>query len=163
MTETSPPNCAHCGGETRHTRGEEIYPHRPDLAFLHFYRCDSCDAHVGCHGETKRPLGNPANKELRRLRNDVHRVLDPIWENALDIYPGGKDERGRKIIRHAARARTYAFLADRLGISKKKCHTAMFDAETCRAAIEILTGLTYRRVRAWAKAQKLKKEIEDAR
>lgn len=82
--------CAHCGSECRLTNGKEIYPHRSDLHALFFWKCDPCSAYVGCHKagmsdnnpEGKKPLGTAADAELRRLRQQVHSTVDPIWQNA---------------------------------------------------------------------------------
>ena len=78
--------CCQCQGdvEARLTDGREIYPHRPDLSSLPFWKCDACGNHVGCHHKTKdrtRPLGNIPTKELKNARQHIHRILDPIWKN----------------------------------------------------------------------------------
>jgi hypothetical protein len=64
-----------CGCESavqaRLTDGREIYPHRPDLADLPFWKCDGCGNHVGCHHKTNdrtRPLGNIPTPEIRIAR-----------------------------------------------------------------------------------------------
>jgi len=77
--------CCQCGHEVtaRLTDGREVYPHRPDLSGLPFWRCDGCNNHVGCHWKTKdrtRPLGNIATKALKNARQHIHRVLDTIWQ-----------------------------------------------------------------------------------
>ena len=85
-----PAICAHCGSECRLTDGKEIYPHRQDLRSLRFWVCDPCDAYVGCHKagmsdnnpDGTKPLGLAADAELRRLRQQVHGAVDPLWQNA---------------------------------------------------------------------------------
>jgi zinc-finger-containing domain len=65
------------------TSGLEIYPHRPDLENLPFWKCPTCKNFVGCHHKTKnntRPLGNIPTKELRKARSHIHAILDPIWK-----------------------------------------------------------------------------------
>ena len=54
--------CCECANhvEARLTDGREIYPHRPDLAALPFWRCDGCGGYVGTHhrsDDPTRPLG----------------------------------------------------------------------------------------------------------
>ena len=47
--------------DARLTNGEEMYPHRYDLANLPFWKCDVCQNFVGCHHKTKnrtKPLGD---------------------------------------------------------------------------------------------------------
>lgn len=103
MTERLDLYCAGCGDKivARLTDGKEVYPHRPDLYALPFWKCDDCGNTVGCHWKTKdrtRPLGIIATPELKRARQHIHRILDPIWQN------GGM-----------SRKRLYATLTKRLG------------------------------------------------
>lgn len=68
----------------RLTNGSEIYPHRKDLYELPFWVCDSCGNFVGCHHKTKertKPLGVIANSEIKKARQHIHRILDPLWES----------------------------------------------------------------------------------
>lgn len=101
-----------CGCErdvsARLTDGCEIYPHRPDLSDLPFWRCDGCGSYVGCHHQTKdrtRPLGVIPTRALMKARGHIHAILDPLWKN-------GNMKRGK----------VYRDLAARLGI--KEYHTA---------------------------------------
>jgi len=76
--------CIGCNGlvDARLTDGAEIYPHRKDLAAVPFWRCDACGNYVGCHHRSDvktAPLGSIPTKELRQLRSEIHRVIDPIW------------------------------------------------------------------------------------
>ena len=70
--------------EARLTDGAEIYPHRPDLHSLPFWKCDTCSNSVGCHHKTKnrtRPLGCIPTKEIKDARQHIHRILDPLWKS----------------------------------------------------------------------------------
>lgn len=116
-----PPKCPYCGADSVMTRGDVIYPHRPDLAEKAFWLCKPCNAYVGCHPNTRQPLGRLADESLRRQKSAVHRVLDPLWKT------------GRMKRREA-----YQLLADGLGIQLKKCHVGWFDLETCNKALEVL-------------------------
>ncbi len=69
--------------EARLANGGEIYPHRPDLTSLPFWRCDKCGNFVGCHHKTKdktRPLGCIPTPELKKARRHIHKILDPLWQ-----------------------------------------------------------------------------------
>ncbi|MCI2234019.1 DUF3268 family zinc-finger domain-containing protein [Escherichia coli] len=112
--------CDYCNTATRLAKGNEIYPHRPDLASLNFYLCDSCGAYVGCHknGDGKRPLGRVANAELRKAKSKAHAAFDPLWKSG-------------KITRGAA----YSALAKSMGIYKEQCHIGMFDVEQCEYVV----------------------------
>lgn len=77
--------CCQCEKEisARFTTGAEIYPHRPDLYGLPFWRCDACKNYVGCHHKTAnrtQPLGNIPSAPLRNARNHIHRLIDPLWK-----------------------------------------------------------------------------------
>ena len=96
--------CCGCNGEkvlARLTDGSEIYPHRKDLYSLPFWKCDACGNFVGCHHKTKnrtRPLGCIPTPELKAARQQLHKILDPIWQSG---------KMGRKEI--------YAKITERLG------------------------------------------------
>ena len=95
--------CTGCGAKVnaRLTDGGEIYPHRPDLAELPFWKCDSCNNYVGCHHKTNNPtepLGVIATKELKNARQHIHRILDPLWKDGV-----------------LQRKQIYAYLTEKLG------------------------------------------------
>jgi len=115
--------CHYCNVSTSLVTGEEIYPHRIDLHNKHFYKCRQCGSYVGCHPRTTRPLGTVANTRLRQLRSQVHRHFDPLWKN------GG-----------LSRGAAYSWLAHKLGIEIRECHTALFDEARCREALCYLTN-----------------------
>lgn len=122
-------SCPYCRRPACLTGGTSIYPLRPDLAAKWFYVCWSCDAWVGCHDGTQKPLGRLADHELRRAKMAVHEVFDPLWQ--------AKMERD-KCSKHEARGAAYKWLAQQLGISVEDCHVGMFDVATCKRAIEIM-------------------------
>jgi hypothetical protein len=78
----------HCCGcqaevEARLTDGQEVYPHRPDLYDLPFWKCDACGNFVGCHHKTENrtnPLGCIPTPEIKNARQHIHRILDPLWQ-----------------------------------------------------------------------------------
>lgn len=77
--------CCGCSKEVaaRLTDGNEIYPHRPDLAGLQFWKCDACGNFVGCHHKTQdrlRPLGCIPTAQIREARKQVHALSDPLWK-----------------------------------------------------------------------------------
>jgi len=129
--------CAHCRHPSRLTDGREIYPNRRDLRELKFWRCDRCDAHVGCHkpdvghGDGTVAYGYPANKELRRARNWLHNKFDPIWMAA----PRNK--------RRTTRRRLYRILSRGLQISTTESHIGMFNLPQCRKCWVLLDNVTW--------------------
>jgi hypothetical protein len=148
------PICTTCETAARLTDGREIYPHRQDLADKPIWACTVCeDTYVGCHPGTEDPLGFPADAALREARQLLHqRRIDPLWKHAPRTGGYGRlDEEGTRTVQRAARGRVYGFLAERMGLTRESCHTAMFTIEQCRAAWEALTGVTYPEIREWAK------------
>ena len=71
--------CPYCGKKARWCENKEVYGRNYGRSYMCYY-CKSCDAYVGCHNNSKTPMGTMANKKLRSLRNEVHRILDPIWQ-----------------------------------------------------------------------------------
>lgn len=149
MTAALP--CPYCQRSAELVTGRTLYPHRPDLAEKKFFLCRPCDAYCGTHPDG-RPLGRLADAQLRKARQYVHGLFDPLYLKASDAYDGHDSG----LIRNVARARAYRWLAEQMRIPVEDCHVGMFDLVQCREAYLILrreapTALT---IRAWAKARK---------
>jgi hypothetical protein len=121
-----------CGCEQnvlpRLTDGAEIYPHRRDLFKLPFWKCDSCGNYVGCHYKTRnptKPLGCIPTAEIKNARQEIHKILDPIWRS------------GRM-----ARRAVYAEISDQIGWNY---HTAKIRSiEEARKVYRIVQGMAAR-------------------
>lgn len=102
--------CVECkkGRKCELVSGRDIYPNRTDLYNLPFWRCYECKNYVGCHYKAinlkTRPLGVVPNQALRIKRQEIHRVLDPIWKTKT-----------------ATRKRVYRYLTNKIG---REYHTA---------------------------------------
>lgn len=118
--------CPYCQRGAELVGGDVIYPSRPDLSHKKFWLCTPCNAYVGCHeqGDGTRPLGRLADAELRAAKQEAHRVFDPLWRSPANQRAG-------------QRKRAYTWLAEQLGISRKRCHIGKFDVETCTRATAI--------------------------
>ena len=81
----------------------------------------ACDAFVGVHKGTDKPLGTLANSELRDLRKKAHKLFDSIWHE-----------------REMSRKDAYSWLASEMGLSKTKTHIAMFNESQCQQVIEMM-------------------------
>lgn len=130
MTDTRAIHCCGCAREVpaRLTDGREIYPHRPDLHALPFWRCDACGNFVGCHHQTANrtaPLGCIPTPELKAARKKLHALIDPIWQ-------GGR----------MRRREVYAAISRQLGYSYHTAETRTLDEARAayRAALEIIRG-----------------------
>ena len=91
-----------------------MYPSRPDLHNKNFYVCFDCDASVGCHADTKTPLGSLADATLRAARQRSHVSLNQLMDQE-----------------QLSRGEVYRWLASELDITPQRCHIAQFDLETC--------------------------------
>lgn len=119
--------CDICNGkiDARLTNGAEIYPHRPDLADLPFWKCDTCGGYVGCHhrsAQPTKPLGIIVDKETKQLRIQVHDKFDKQW----------KGYKAKSIVRGSC----YKWLAGLMKMSRNDCHIGNFTKEQCHEALE---------------------------
>lgn len=116
-------NCPYCASAVELVTVEAVYLRHKTIAARRLWRCVMCDAYVGCHKGSDRPLGTLANGATRRARNAVHKIFDRLWHRGV----GGAFD-GR-------RGAAYRWLAEQIGIEVDACHIAMFDEQRCHAAI----------------------------
>lgn len=67
--------------DSEKVKGDVIYPHRKDLKYLTFWQCPTCKNYVGSHKKSKMPLGSIPDSKMRKLRNILHSLIDPIWKS----------------------------------------------------------------------------------
>lgn len=116
--------CPYCGSNTRVIDSGIVY----GQGFGWLVACTrypQCDAFVGCHPRSMRPLGSVADAATRAARVKAHKVFDVAW-------------RGKKGQRHPAGARTkaYAWLSKELGVDPELCHIGYFDLEMCGRVVQ---------------------------
>ena len=73
-------NCNYCGKPAQWVENKEIYGRNYGKSYM-MWICWPCNAYVGCHNNTKAPLGKLANKALREARMKAHSVIDPLWKS----------------------------------------------------------------------------------
>ncbi len=117
--------CLYCGKRAELVNGATVYPHIEILHAKMFYLCSPCDAYVGCHPGTNKPLGVLANAETRKARSEAHKYFDALWRN---VAIGRRAEYRRM---------TYEWLAEKLGINRPDCHIAHFDIAMCARVVSI--------------------------
>ena len=110
--------CPYCGRRAAFVDSKEIY----GTSYGMIYLCRPCDAYVGVHKGTYKPLGRLANAELRRFKRDAHAAFDPLWKYGRFIHQ-----------RNAA----YQWLAEQMGLPRSETHIGMFDVPMCRKVIGI--------------------------
>jgi len=108
--------CPFCNKPAEWVENKEVYGRNYGKSFM-IWLCKPCDAYVGCHENTKKPLGVMANRETREWRVKAHEAFDPIWKEKVMTRQGG-----------------YKWLRERLG---RRIHIGESDIETCRAIIEL--------------------------
>jgi hypothetical protein len=112
-------NCPYCAEEAVLTDSAEVY----SRSYGPIYLCRPCQAWVGVHKGTTRPLGTLANAELREWRKRAHAAFDPLWK-------------GRRMKRAVA----YQRLAEIVGVPKQQAHIGMFTVEQCQKLINALAA-----------------------
>ena len=81
--------CPYCKSEAEWVENKEVYGRNYGKSYM-MWLCRKCDARVGCHNNTKEPLGTMANKELREWRRKAHEEIDIFWQcgdyERKDVY-----------------------------------------------------------------------------
>ena len=113
--------CPYCGESAQLVTGEVLYPQLPQLRSHSFWVCYPCEAHVGTHPNSHRPLGTLAKKPLRAARKEAHNAFDPLWKRTP-----------------ISRSTAYAWLAEVLGIEPKDCHIGQMDISQCRRIVSLM-------------------------
>lgn len=88
------------------------------------YICGDCDAYVGTHQRLdangfRKPLGTPADAELRKFRMSVHNIFDSIWQHKI-----------------TTRQQLYKKLAKEMKMSNNRCHIGKFNKKQCLRALK---------------------------
>ena len=112
--------CPNCGSPVSLKNSEIVYG--KDYGWI--YLCDNyptCNSFVGTHRGTIKPLGTLANKELRELRKECHRLFDLRWKSGI-----------------MNRKQAYKLLQEIMNLSEKDAHIAMFNKEQCVFLIDKL-------------------------
>lgn len=132
-----PDRCPYCHSEVELVTGAKVYPHRPELADRHIWRCTSCDAQVGCHRAGARvvgrggletisdgtlPMGSLANAELRAARVETHRLLDALGQPPARM----------------SRAEAYAWMGRVLELPPERAHVAALSFDEC---VKVMHGI----------------------
>lgn len=110
--------CDYCGRRAEYVDSKVIYGRSYGMVYL----CRACNAYVGVHKGTDRPLGRLANAELRHWKKAAHAEFDPLWQY-------GRFQGRRKA--------AYRWLSEKMGLPESKTHIGMFDVALCKRVIEI--------------------------
>ena len=115
--------CRYCGGPIHVVPAIRVYGssvYRLGLENEHIFQCQNCNARVGCHKGTTRPLGNVANETLRLKRMETHQVFDAFWKS-----------------QGMTRTQAYKWLAQQMGLPENKAHIGGFEMDQCQQVIDM--------------------------
>ena len=110
--------CPYCEQSALLMTSEEYYGQ--DYG-TNLYVCRPCDARVGTHKNSTKPLGTLANSKLRDLRMKCHGSFDRIWKS-----------------KEMTRSKAYRWLQQQMGLSSQEAHIGMFNEQQCRKLLGIL-------------------------
>lgn len=108
--------CPYCNNQAVWTQNKAIYGRNYGRSYMCYY-CKPCNAYVGCHRNSRTPLGTMANAELRDFRKKAHAVFDPLWKER----------------RHKKRHQLYAEISRHFGY---EIHIAQSDIPQCKRIID---------------------------
>lgn len=126
--------CIHCGNPASLTTEDKIPRLKSNDPNKFFWICEPCGAWCGTHKNTvaPAPLGLPANEKLRKLRQQAHFNLDPLWKRKMKRDNCSKGQ---------ARRAGYKWLAEQLGISFGQCHIALFNEKQCMEVLRLCSPI----------------------
>lgn len=108
-------DCPYCGKEAAYMSSYAFYGR--DYG-TNVYVCYPCDAYVGTHKGSSRPLGTMANAETRAWRKAAHSMFDALWKH-----------------KKMSRTTAYHWMAKEMGLPSEKAHIGMMTAEQCMTLI----------------------------
>lgn len=111
-----PTVCEYCGGKVIFTDSAIVYGRSSGDIYL----CTNCNACVGVHKGTKRPLGTLANAILRLKRKETHEMFDTMWKRE-----------------GLTRSEAYEWLAQKMNLPKHLAHIGRFNVEQCDRAVRL--------------------------
>ena len=110
--------CDYCGKPAQFVDSALVYHGH---SYGRVYYCPDCQAWVGVHKGTDRPLGRLADAELRRWKRIAHMNFDRIWRNN----------------RRMSRKKAYEWLSSQMGLPAEETHIGMFDVGRCKEVIAL--------------------------
>ncbi len=63
--------------------GKDIYSGRGAWDLKNFYQCEICNNFVGVHKDTLNPLGVIPKPEFKKIRRQIHDLIDPLWQQKV--------------------------------------------------------------------------------
>lgn len=133
--------CPYCEEKPEYVNSITVY----GTSYGMIYLCRGCDAYVGVHKGSDRPLGRLANKELREAKKKAHFYFDSLWKAKIQIGIRNQSKlkkgKGYAIWRSKCRTSAYRWLSKTMNIDFKYTHIGMFNIEQCNKVVELCTPL----------------------
>jgi len=111
-----PTICRYCGSKVVLTNSSKIYGKDYGMIYL----CTNCNAFVGVHKKSEKPLGTLANSILRAKRKETHQVFDKFWKD-----------------RNMSRTEGYKWLSRQMKLPFHSTHIGYFELEECQKVIDL--------------------------
>ena len=73
-------DCPFCDKPAEWVSNDAVYGRKFGTSYM-IWLCRPCHAYVGCHNNTKTPLGTMADAATREARREAHKCIDPIWKS----------------------------------------------------------------------------------
>ncbi|HBM3184895.1 TPA: hypothetical protein LVM22_001160 [Klebsiella oxytoca] len=117
--------CPYCNISALLAKGSEIcFKSYCFIDNKYYWICHACEAWVGCHKNSGRPMGIPAKSELRKMRKKVHlRFECYLNKEKISLNEG------------------YFWLSSKLNCNICECHVGYFDEAMCIRALGIFDSL----------------------
>jgi len=110
--------CPYCGSNARLKDSSVIYGKSYGMVYV-CKNYPKCNAYVGCHKGTSKPLGRLSDEKLRKMKKNLHGHFDVLWKKG-----------------YMSRTEAYQLLSDLMGLPPRKTHIGMFDEDQCKEALE---------------------------
>jgi len=127
-------DCPYCKKEAEWVENKKIYGKNYGRSFM-VYFCRACDAYVGCHNNTRKPLGTMADRDTREWRKKAHAAFDPLWKI---INPTRRPYKLKRLLQ-SARQKAYNRLKNHFG---EEIHIGESNVERCKKIISVCEKLT---------------------
>ena len=130
--------CPYCKSKAQWVENKEIYGKNYGNSYM-VWLCKPCDAYVGCHNNTKEPLGTMANRTTREARKKAHKAFDPSWKakrgERLKNYPYSWHKKIKCLDSRERRVEAYKLLNKEFGY---EIHIGKSDVSMCERIVEFL-------------------------
>lgn len=109
--------CNYCGKPAQFVDSSRVY--RRSYGMI--YYCEDCNAWVGVHKGTNKPLGILANAQLRSEKKRAHFYFDRLWKS-------------KRMTRNEA----YKWLSEQLDKKPEETHIGMFGIDDCQRVVKVV-------------------------